>query len=144
MLKTTIISTLIGIVAFIAIGLVQDQTIHIPNNAISIIELLIIIMAVLAGSMSKGAPAASTSSTGSTSSTSSTSSGSAEQETGTVKWFNVKKGYGFITRDQGDDVFVHYRNIEGGGRRGINEGQRVSFVVINGDKGLQADEVVSI
>lgn len=141
MLKTTIISTLIGIVAFIAIGLVQDQTIHIPNNAISIIELLIIIMAVLAGSMSKGAPAASTSSTGSTSST---SSGSAEQETGTVKWFNVKKGYGFITRDQGDDVFVHYRNIEGGGRRGINEGQRVSFVVINGDKGLQADEVVSI
>ncbi|MFP6806441.1 MAG: cold shock domain-containing protein [Pseudomonadales bacterium] len=138
MLKTTIISTLIGIVAFIAIGLVQDQTIHIPNNAISIIELLIIIMAVLAGSMSKGAPAASTSSTGST------SSGSAEQETGTVKWFNVKKGYGFITRDQGDDVFVHYRNIEGGGRRGINEGQRVSFVVINGDKGLQADEVVSI
>lgn len=139
MLKTTIISTLIGIVAFIAIGLVQDQTIHIPNNAISIIELLIIIMAVLAGSMSKGAPAASTSST-----SSSTSSGSAEQETGTVKWFNVKKGYGFITRDQGDDVFVHYRNIEGGGRRGINEGQRVSFVVINGDKGLQADEVVAI
>jgi len=58
-----------------------------------------------------------------------------------VKWFNVKKGYGFITRDQGDDVFVHYRNIEGKGRRALSEGQRVTFIVIDGEKGLQADEV---
>jgi len=66
---------------------------------------------------------------------------SSDRETGTVKWFNVRKGYGFITRDAGDDVFVHFRNIEGSGRRAIEEGQRVSFVVTDGDKGLQADEV---
>ena len=63
---------------------------------------------------------------------------------GKVKWFNAKKGYGFITRDAGDDVFVHFRNIEGKGRRTIDEGQRVSFVVVNGDKGLQADEVSTV
>jgi len=63
------------------------------------------------------------------------------KEAGTVKWFNIKKGFGFITRDEGDDIFVHYRNIEGNGRRAINEGQRVKFLVIDGDKGLQADEV---
>ena len=64
---------------------------------------------------------------------------SSDRETGTVKWFNVRKGYGFITRDAGDDVFVHFRNIEGSGRRAIEEGQRVSFVVTDGDKGLQAE-----
>ena len=64
-----------------------------------------------------------------------------DRETGTVKWFNVQKGYGFIVRDQGDDVFVHYRNIVGQGRRSIAEGQRVSFSVVNGDKGPQADQV---
>jgi|TARA_B100002003_G_scaffold251710_1_gene296879 CspA family cold shock protein len=63
------------------------------------------------------------------------------RELGTVKWFNVKKGYGFITRDQGEDVFVHFRNIRGSGRRSISEGQRVEFVVISGKKGLQADDV---
>jgi CspA family cold shock protein len=66
------------------------------------------------------------------------------KETGIVKWFNVKKGFGFITRDAGDDIFVHYRNIEGNGRRAIAEGDRVQFVVIDGDKGLQADEVETI
>jgi CspA family cold shock protein len=66
------------------------------------------------------------------------------KEMGTVKWFNIKKGFGFITRDEGDDIFVHYRNIEGNGRRAINEGQRVKFLVIDGDKGLQADEVEAV
>ena len=64
-----------------------------------------------------------------------------EREGGIVKWFNVKKGYGFIVRDQGDDVFVHYRNIVGQGRRSIAEGQRVTFCVVDGDQGPQADQV---
>lgn len=74
------------------------------------------------------------------------SAGGTTAETGTVKWFNVKKGYGFITRDSGDDVFVHYRNItnSGSSRRGIADGQRVKFIVVDGDKGLQADEVEAI
>ena len=64
-----------------------------------------------------------------------------ERELGTVKWFNLRKGYGFITRDQGDDIFVHFRNIEGKDKRGINEGQRVSFVVSQSGKGPQAEKV---
>jgi len=67
-----------------------------------------------------------------------------EAETGTVKWFNIKKGYGFITRDNGDDVFVHYRNIEGDGRRSIAEGQRVTFIVVSSDKGPQAEQVSAL
>jgi len=65
-------------------------------------------------------------------------------EEGSVKWFNTKKGYGFITRDQGDDIFVHFRNIKGQGRRSLTDGERVTFVVTEGDKGLQADHVSPI
>lgn len=63
------------------------------------------------------------------------------RESGEVKWFNTSKGFGFITRADGSDVFVHFRAIREEGRRGLREGQRVSFVVIEGDKGPQADEV---
>ncbi|UYM18948.1 cold-shock protein [Endozoicomonas euniceicola] len=66
-----------------------------------------------------------------------------DRETGTVKWFNVTKGFGFITRDQGDDVFVHYRAIRGEGHRILSEGQRVEFVVVEKDKGLQAEDVIA-
>lgn len=65
----------------------------------------------------------------------------AERETGTVKWFNASKGYGFITGDSGDDVFVHFSAIVGDGYRSLDEGQRVEFTVAQGDKGLQAQNV---
>jgi len=65
----------------------------------------------------------------------------AAREAGIVKWFNDDKGYGFIQRDAGDDVFVHFREIEGEGRRSLVEGQRVSFDVTQGQKGLQAEKV---
>ena len=64
-----------------------------------------------------------------------------ERETGTVKWFNNSKGYGFITRDAGEDVFVHYSAIEGEGFRSLAENQRVEFAVEQGPKGLQAVHV---
>lgn len=64
-----------------------------------------------------------------------------ERETGTVKWFNATKGYGFITRDSGGDVFVHYSAINSEGYRSLEEGQRVEFLVTQGKKGLQAQEV---
>ena len=63
------------------------------------------------------------------------------REVGTVKFFNVKEGWGFITRSEGDDVFVHFRNIRGRGHRSLNEGQKVTFSVGNTDKGLQAEDV---
>lgn len=75
----------------------------------------------------------------------STSSGTfsdADREIGTVKWFNVSKGFGFISRENGEDVFVHYRSIRGEGHRKLIEGQQVEFVVTEGDKGLQADDVI--
>lgn len=65
------------------------------------------------------------------------------REHGTVKWFNATKGFGFITRDSGDDVFVHFRSIRGEGHRTLRDGERVDFVVSDGDKGLQADDVAS-
>jgi len=64
-----------------------------------------------------------------------------EKETGTVKWFNEAKGYGFIARDAGEDVFVHYSAIEEEGFRTLREEQRVEFAVEQGPKGLQATHV---
>lgn len=65
----------------------------------------------------------------------------AERETGTVKWFNSTKGYGFVTRDKGGDVFVHFSSVQGDGYRTLEEGQKVEFTVIDGQKGPQAHEV---
>ena len=63
-------------------------------------------------------------------------------ETGTVKWFNDAKGFGFITQDAGgDDLFVHFRSIQSSGFKSLQEGQKVSFKVAQGQKGLQAEEV---
>ena len=64
-----------------------------------------------------------------------------ERETGTVKWFNDSKGYGFISRDSGDDVFVHFSAIQGGGFRSLQENQRVEFSIEQGPKGLKAVDV---
>ncbi len=65
-----------------------------------------------------------------------------DQEVGTVKWFNESKGFGFISRDSGPDVFVHFRAINGSGFKTLQEGQKVSFKVVQGEKGLQAEDVV--
>jgi len=67
----------------------------------------------------------------------------ADRETGTVKWFNTSKGFGFISRDSGDDIFVHFRAIRGEGHRVLVEGQRVEFSVMQRDKGLQAEDVIA-
>ncbi|HEV1284718.1 MAG TPA: cold-shock protein [Bryobacteraceae bacterium] len=63
------------------------------------------------------------------------------KETGTVKWFNAAKGFGFLARENGEDVFVHFSAIEATGYRSLDEGARVQFVVKQGPKGLQAEQV---
>ncbi|MBU0791661.1 MAG: cold shock domain-containing protein [Gammaproteobacteria bacterium] len=63
---------------------------------------------------------------------------------GIVKWFNDEKGFGFIERDGGADVFVHFRSINGNGRRTLQEGQKVTFEVTQGQKGPQAENVTPI
>ena len=67
-----------------------------------------------------------------------------EKEQGTVKWFNGSKGFGFIERDAGGDVFVHFNSIVAEGFKNLNEGQRVEFVVEQGENGPNAQEVVAL
>ena len=67
--------------------------------------------------------------------------GDTDREMGTVKWFNVSKGFGFIVREDGEEIFVHFRSIRGEGRRSLRDGQSVSFVVTQSDKGPQAEDV---
>ena len=64
-----------------------------------------------------------------------------QRQNGTVKWFNDEKGYGFITPESGADLFVHYRSIQSAGFKSLKEGQQVSFIAVQGQKGMQADEV---
>ncbi len=130
LIKKIIISLVIGLIGFELASLVIDGQFVLPVTTPDISLLLIFVATSLATALLPGAG-----------SVSSATPLDGDRESGTVKWFNVRKGYGFITRDQGEDVFVHFRNIEGEDRRGISEGQRVSFVVTDGDKGLQADKV---
>ena len=68
----------------------------------------------------------------------------ADREIGTVKWFNDSKGYGFIEREQGEDIFVHFRAIRGEGYRTLEDGQKVEFDVVSSDKGPQAQDVTVV
>ena len=65
-----------------------------------------------------------------------------EREQGTVKWFSDSKGFGFIERESGDDLFVHFRGIRGEGHKTLRDGQQVEFDVVEGQKGLNAQDVV--
>ena len=64
-----------------------------------------------------------------------------DREQGIVKWFNDSKGFGFIQRNSGEDIFVHFRAIQGDGYRSLKDGEKVEFTVVEGQKGLQAEEV---
>ncbi|KAK0511871.1 hypothetical protein JMJ35_005721 [Cladonia borealis] len=65
------------------------------------------------------------------------------RQAGTVKWFNDEKGFGFITPESGPDLFVHFRAIQGSGFKSLKEGQKVTFLAVQGQKGMQADEVIA-
>ncbi|MBT4162882.1 MAG: cold shock domain-containing protein [Gammaproteobacteria bacterium] len=127
-IKNLIIAIILGLTGYEITKLFLDDGLELPATTPEISLLLIFVaiafIARLIPSTSRG-----------------NATSSSDRELGTVKWFNVRKGYGFITRDLGDDIFVHFRNIDGSGRKAINEGERVSFVVITSEKGPQADEV---
>lgn len=103
-----------------------------PAVLFSLVIALVAVVLHLAISFYKSSPAAAP-----------TSYDMSNRETGTVKWFNTSKGFGFISRDSGDDIFVHFRAIRGEGHRVLVEGQRVEFSVMNRDKGLQAEDVIA-
>ena len=125
--KKLLLSIVIGLLGYEIAKFFLDGALELPITTPEISLLLLFIGTAFASALLTSGGAA----------------GSDGRESGTVKWFNVRKGYGFITRDQGEDVFVHFRNIEGKGRRGLKEGERVSFIVTMGDKGEQADKVKS-
>ncbi|VVO15763.1 cold-shock protein [Pseudomonas fluorescens] len=103
-----------------------------PAILVSLVTALIAVLLHLAISFYTSSPAAAAPSYDMT-----------NRDTGTVKWFNTSKGFGFISRDSGDDIFVHFRAIRGEGHRVLVEGQRVEFSVMNRDKGLQAEDVIA-
>lgn len=140
-IKKLISAIIIGVIGYEITKLFLDNGLELPATTPEISLLLIFIATAFAATLiPTGGSAASTSA----SSSDRASDSDGDREEGTVKWFNVRKGYGFITRDQGEDVFVHFRNIDAQGRRGLDEGQRVSFIVTMGDKGEQADEVTPL
>ena len=132
-IKKILSAIIIGLIGYEITKLFLDNGLALPTTTPEISLLLIFIATALVATL---IPFGGTSIA--------TAAPASGREQGTVKWFNVRKGYGFITRDQGEDVFVHFRNIEDKGRRGLKEGERVSFVVTMGDKGEQADQVKSI
>lgn len=103
-----------------------------PAVLFSLVIALVAVLLHLAVSFYKSSPAAAP-----------TTYDMSNRDTGTVKWFNTSKGFGFISRDSGDDIFVHFRAIRGEGHRVLVEGQRVEFSVMNRDKGLQAEDVIA-
>ncbi|AXI63090.1 MULTISPECIES: cold-shock protein [Pseudomonas] len=103
-----------------------------PAVLFSLVIALVAVVLHLAVSFYKSSPAAAAQ-----------SYDMSNRDTGTVKWFNTSKGFGFISRDSGDDIFVHFRAIRGEGHRVLVEGQRVEFSVMNRDKGLQAEDVIA-
>lgn len=138
-----------GAAALLVLGVVLQALIllaplpTIADQPAIVLPLLSLVLATalqLAGSLKPGKPV-SRSASAPTALGGSQDSGN--RETGTVKWFNTSKGFGFISRDSGEDIFVHFRAIRGEGHRILIEGQRVEFSVVQRDKGLQAEDVIA-
>ncbi|EAZ62685.1 hypothetical protein PA2G_06136 [Pseudomonas aeruginosa 2192] len=138
-----------GAAALLVLGVVLQALIllaplpTIADQPAIVLPLLSLVLATalqLAGSLKPGKPV---SRSASAPAALGGSQDSGNRETGTVKWFNTSKGFGFISRDSGEDIFVHFRAIRGEGHRILIEGQRVEFSVVQRDKGLQAEDVIA-
>jgi CspA family cold shock protein len=133
-LQNLVSALLVLAVALQTLALIAEISVIAGQPAVlfSLVAALIAVALHLAISFYKSSPAAA-----------SPSYDMSNRDTGTVKWFNTSKGFGFISRDSGDDIFVHFRAIRGEGHRVLVEGQRVEFSVMNRDKGLQAEDVIA-
>lgn len=140
MFRKTLVSAILVTVISIPVVFFLSPLINNPLFYVGVIFLACLATAALAQLGSKPAKKRKSSARR----RSNTQSSNAPRELGNVKWFNASKGFGFITRDSGDDVFVHFRSIRGEGHRVLKDGQRVEFSVSQGDKGLQADDVTAI
>lgn len=146
MFRKTLVSAILVTLISIPVVFFLNPIINNPLSFIGIVFLACLAAAALAqlgtqpAKKRKSSPRRRAANNGSTRGNSS----NAARELGNVKWFNASKGFGFITRDSGDDVFVHFRSIRGDGHRVLKDGQRVEFSVSQGDKGLQADDVAAV
>jgi len=133
-LQNLVSALLVLAVALQTVTLIAEMPVIAGQPAVlfSLVAAFIAVALHLAISFYKSSPAAA-----------SPSYDMSTRDTGTVKWFNTSKGFGFISRDSGDDIFVHFRAIRGEGHRVLVEGQRVEFSVMNRDKGLQAEDVIA-
>lgn len=131
-----------GIVLLIPTVTIAGLPLTLASLTLAIIAVLLHLAASTQSRTERPARHASTTNTTKPQRPRSTASPAAGREAGTVKWFNTSKGFGFISRDSGDDVFVHFRAIRGEGHRVLVEGQRVEFTIMMRDKGLQAEDVV--
>ena len=149
-----VISLVIATVAYTLSSLMATGTVELGSNQYGLLLLLAFFVATTATALivrdgeqlpapvsAKAGQNSAAPSTQAASRTHSTSDG--DREEGQVKWFNVSKGFGFIVKDDGEEIFVHFRSIRGEGRRGLRDGQRVNFIVEESDKGPQAEDVVA-
>ncbi len=138
MIRSLIVSAIAAVVVPVLLGPVAGVEVELSNIAAVAVVFVVTFAAAFIAASGSANPAED-----------SLVNGAAEEyvdenddrEQGTVKWFNVSKGFGFITRGEDDDVFVHFRNIRGRGHRSLAEGQKVRFYVRESDKGLQAEDV---
>jgi CspA family cold shock protein len=132
------ISLVIAVIASITLSWLQDES--IPN----LMSLLLFVAATVTVALlpaASSSPATAQPERAPATSQEKSAVATGEREQGKVKWFNGTKGFGFIVKDDGEEIFVHFRSIRGAGRRGLRDGQRVSFAVVQSDKGPQADDV---
>ena len=140
-LRSLVISIILSTIGVFCLGTLHSEL--FDQGAMSMfvsVDLVLFFALIFVGSLVSGMTASPSGSLG-TETGQSDDSNYSNRESGAVKWFNASKGFGFITRDDGTDVFVHYRSIRGEGRRTLYEGQQVRFDTSEGEKGLQADDV---
>ena len=143
-----VISLVIAIIAYTLSSLMATGTVQLGSDHYGLLLLLAFFIATAATALlvrdsEQPASSASKDSQNKDLSGSTPNTSGANREQGQVKWFNVSKGFGFIVKDDGEEIFVHFRSIRGEGRRGLSDGQRVNFIVEQSDKGPQAEDVVA-
>ncbi|PCJ22200.1 MAG: cold-shock protein [Gammaproteobacteria bacterium] len=141
-LKSIAISLVMALIAIFAINAMSAAEIQFSSPLAAILLVLFILGAVFSGLGNGNSVQEAEYAGDSDDFEAGTPMSDEDRNSGTVKWFNASKGFGFISRSDGDDVFVHFRSIRGEGRRVLLEGQSVEFTITQGEKGLQAEDVL--
>lgn len=136
--KPPIVAAIITALAAIPLTILSNQSFQLTLNNLPLFLIAVLVISLVSAFW---ASPTSTKTAADRPRSIAKSANNLPREKGKVKWFNASKGFGFITRDSGDDIFVHFRSIQGSGHRVLRDGQRVEFAVSEGSKGLQAEDV---